>query len=65
MPMKRKEVPRIMTLGRYAYQLAGHFISEYEALTYKNQTLHSLLIECDKPNIYGVGVIYHVYRRLE
>ena len=65
MPMKRKEVPRILIIGKYAYQIAGHFINEYEASTYKNQTLHSLLIECDKPNIYGVGVIYHVYRRLE
>lgn len=64
MAMKRKEIPTIMTLGKYAYQIAGHFVNEFDALRYKNQTLNSLLIECDKPNVYGVGVIYHVYRRL-
>ena len=64
MAMKRKEIPNIITLGKYAYKCAGHFYSEVDATRYKNQTLHSLLIECDKPNIYGVGIIYHVYRRL-
>ena len=62
--MKKKHATRIITRGKYAYQCVGHFISKYEAEQYKNQTLHSLLIESDEPRVWGVGVIYHVYRRL-
>ena len=64
MAMRYKEAPHILTRGKYAYECVGHFVSPFEAERYKNQTLHSLLIECNKPNIYGGGVIYHVYRRL-
>jgi len=59
-----KHAPQIITRGKYAYKIAGHFVSKFEAERYKNQTLHSLLIRADEPRIYGVGVIYHVYRRL-
>ena len=64
MPLLYKEVPQILVRGKYAYRAAGHFVSPSDAEIYKNQTLHSLLVECDKPNIYGVGVKYHVYRRI-
>jgi hypothetical protein len=59
-----KHAPNIITRGKYAYEMAGHFKSKVDAELYKNQTLHSLLVVADEPNIYGVGVKYHVYRRL-
>lgn len=62
--MKEKIVPRIYTRGKYSYKLVGHFISKIEALRYKNETLHSLMLTIDSPCQYGVGVKYHVYRRL-
>ena len=58
-----EHAPRILTRGKYAYRVAGHFVSKFEATQYKNQTLHSLLVVSDEPSLWGVGVIYHVYRR--
>uniref|UniRef100_A0A6M3L5H0 Uncharacterized protein n=1 Tax=viral metagenome TaxID=1070528 RepID=A0A6M3L5H0_9ZZZZ len=59
-----KHAPRIITRGKYAYECNGHFVSKGEAIRYKNQTLHSLLVVSDEPKVFGVGVKYHVYRRL-
>lgn len=60
-----KHAPHILVRGKYAYKCVGHFNSKIEATPYKNQTLHSLLVVSDEPNIWGVGVRYHVYRRLQ
>ena len=59
-----QHAPQIITRGKFAYKVVGHFISKFEAEQYKNQTLHSLLIVSDEPKVWGVGVKYHVYRRL-
>ena len=59
-----KHAPTIITRGKYAYKGAGHFSSRVAAESYRNQSLHSLLIVADEPHIWGVGVKYHVYRRL-
>ena len=66
MPLKYKgdSLPEIITRGRYAYERVGSFTSKSTAESYKNQTLHSLLIEADIPREFGVGVKYHVFRRL-
>lgn len=59
-----RDAPVILVRGKYAYRCVGHFKSKNEAVRYKNQTLHSLLVVCDNPKKFGVGVRYHVYRRL-
>ena len=62
--MKEKIVPRIYTRGKYSYKLVGHFSSKADATQYKYQSYPSLMLTIDAPCQYGVGVKYHVYRRL-
>ena len=66
MPMryKGKRLPEILTRGKYAYRRVGSFYSESEAEAYKDQTLHSLLVEADIPEQFGADVKYHVFRRI-
>lgn len=59
-----KTAPQILTRGKYAYRRVGSFKSKPEADRYKRQTMHSLLVVADDPKTFGVGVKYHVYRRI-
>ncbi len=62
--MKKDKSPQILVRGKYAYKKVGNFKEKSAAIRYKNQTLHSLLVVDDNTRRYGVGVKYHVYRRL-
>lgn len=62
---KVKTVPETYIRGKYAYKRVGSFTSRSAAVRYKNQTLHSIMLTRDVPRQMGVGVRYHVYRRVQ
>lgn len=61
---KKSKATNIIVRYGYAYKRVGSYKSKPEAIRYKRQELHSIMVVSDEPRVYGVGVRYHVYRRI-